>query len=294
MLEIETQIKISPLREFWYYFRQNYGALFGLGIISGFIFLALFADVLSTHHPSEMNGDALKLPPAWSADGQWEYLLGTDDMGRDQWSRLLYGSRVSLGIGFLVVLVSALIGSILGMTAGFFGGIWDRIVLQLIDVLMTLPSILLAIVVVSIVGPTLLNTILAVAIVSIPGFTRLMRATTMSEKMKQHVTASKSFGASPIRLICHNIFPNCLAPLIIQAALGFSEGILAAAALGFLGLGAQAPTPEWGTMLADSRAFIESSPWLVTLPGLCILLVVLGFNLLGDGLRDSFDPRLRQ
>jgi ABC-type dipeptide/oligopeptide/nickel transport system permease subunit len=162
------------------------------------------------------------------------------------------------------------------------------------DIQLALPSILLAMVVVSVLGPNLLNTIVAVSIVELPKFARLVRASVLTEKGKQYVVASRSFGAGPLRQMFVNILPNCMAPLIVQATLGFSDGILNAAALGFLGLGAQPPTPEWGTMLADSRPFIESQPSLVTLPGLCILVVVLAFNLLGDGLRDAFDPRLRK
>jgi ABC-type dipeptide/oligopeptide/nickel transport system permease subunit len=215
-------------------------------------------------------------------------------VGRDLLSRLIGGARISLGIGFLVVLLSASIGTFLGLLAGYFGGKLDQVIMRLVDIRMALPSMLLAIVVVAILGPGLANTIIAVSTASLPSFIRLVRASVLAEKSKPYVTASQTFGASHMRQMFINILPNCMAPLIVQASLGFSDGILDAAALGFLGLGAQPPTPEWGTMLADSRAFIESNPWLVTLPGLCILLIVLGFNLFGDGLRDALDPRLKK
>lgn len=284
----------SSLKEFWYFFKQNRGAVTGLWIIIFFVLLALLAPILPIHDPTQVFGDSLRLPPFWSDTGSLRFPLGTDDVGRDLLARLIYGARVSLGIGFLVVFFSLVIGTVLGLVAGYFGSWLDKLVMRIVDILMSLPSILLAIVVVSILGPNLMNAIIAVSIVQIPSFVRLVRASVISEKNKQYVIASKTFGAKTFRVLFINIFPNCLAPLIVQASLGFSNGILDAAALGFLGLGAQPPTAEWGTMLADARPFIESLPWLVTLPGLCILLVVLGFNLFGDGLRDAFDPRLKK
>jgi ABC-type dipeptide/oligopeptide/nickel transport system permease subunit len=284
---------MTPFQEFWYFFRQNRGAVIGLVLIVAFILVAIFAPILAPYSESEIFADALSLPPSFSG-GISKFILGTDDVGRDVLSRLIYGARISLGIGFLVVTVSASIGTALGLLAGYFGGVLDKFLMRTCDVLMALPSILLAIVVVSVLGPSLLNSIVAVSIVAIPNFIRLVRASVLSEKEKQYVTAARSFGSGHFRLLVINIFPNCMAPLIVQSTLGFSDGILNAAALGFLGLGAQPPTAEWGTMLADSRQFIESSPWLVTLPGLCILIVVLAFNVFGDGLRDAFDPRLKK
>ncbi len=268
---------------------HNRGALIGLAIVLFFTVCALLAGFIAPYDPTSMKGDALTLPP-----GSVGHLLGTDDLGRDTLSRLLYGSRLSLIIGACVVVLSATIGTLLGLIAGFFGGFVDRLIMRVIDILMSLPSILLAIVVVSVLGPGITNAIIAVAVVSIPSFTRIVRGSVLAEKSKEYVTASISFGASPWRTLFKEVFPNCVAPLIVQATLGFSDGILNAAALGFLGLGAEPPTPEWGTMLADSRAYIESAPWLMTLPGVCILAIVLGFNLFGDGLRDALDPRLKR
>jgi ABC-type dipeptide/oligopeptide/nickel transport system permease subunit len=280
--------------DFWFHFKKNRGAVAGLILIGLFLIVAVLGPWLAPHDPTVLFPDMIRKAPIWSADGVAAHFLGTDDVGRDVLSRLIFGARVSLGVGFLVVVISLSLGILIGLISGYFGGWIDRIFLRLIDILMTLPSILLAIVVVSILGPSLVNAILAVSIVEIPKFARLVRASVMTEKNKPYVTAVRSFGAGHFRVLVLNIFPNCLAPLIVQASLGFSDGILNAAALGFLGLGAQPPTPEWGTMLADSRAFIESAPSLVALPGICILLVVLGFNLLGDGLRDAFDPRLKR
>lgn len=282
------------LVEFWHHFKQNRGAVAGLALIIAFVVIAILAPLLAPYDPTLLQQDALRLPPVWSDGGSWQYALGTDDVGRDILSRLIHGARISMGIGFAVVVLSLTSGLFLGLFAGYYGGIIDRLIMRFIDILMAFPSILLAITVVSVMGPGISNAIIAVAIVAIPNFTRIVRASVMAERKKQYVMASKTFGASDLRIMLFEILPNCLAPLIVQATLGFSDGILNAAALGFLGLGAQAPTPEWGTMLADSRPFIESSPWMVTLPGLCILFSVLGFNLFGDGLRDALDPRLKK
>ena len=292
--EEKTEEYISPWKENWFFFKQNRGAVIGLGIMLLFVLISLFGPLISPHDPTLLYPENLRTAPFWSENYVSGHFLGTDDVGRDLLSRLIYGARVSMGIGLLVVIFSASIGTTFGLISGYFGGWVDKTIMRVVDIVMSLPSILLAIVVVSILGPSLLNTIFAVSIVSIPSFVRLVRASVLQEKNRQYVTASKSFGSSHFRILVLNIFPNCIAPLIVQGTLGFSNAILDAAALGFLGLGAQPPTPEWGTMLADARPFIESSPWLVTLPGLCILTVVLAFNLLGDGLRDALDPRLKK
>jgi dipeptide transport system permease protein len=271
---------------------DNRGAVISLGFLCIWILLALLAPFLPMHAPADVfQGQQLK-PPIWTAGGEWAFPFGTDDLGRDLMSRLLFGSRISLGFGFLCVVVSVLIGGALGLTAGFFGGWWDRFVLRMMDILMALPSLLLAIVVVAVLGPSLWNALWAVTLVALPGFVRITRASVLAEREKEYVQASRAFGAGSVRQMLVTILPNCLAPMIVQASLGFSDGILNMAALGFLGLGAQPPTPEWGVMLSDSKAFMETAGWLVTWPGLCILSVVLAFNLLGDGLRDAFDPKI--
>jgi len=284
----------SAFGEFWYFFSRNRGAVIGLAIVVTFTLIGLAAPWIAPYDPSLIHDNALVLPPFWSEGSHPNFWLGTDDVGRDLLSRLIYGARVSMIVGFMVVVVSLSIGTLLGLIAGYVGGWVDTIVMRAVDILMSLPSILLAIVVVTVLGQNLMNAILAVSVTVIPGFVRLVRAQVMVEKNKQYVVASRSFGAGSLRQIFINILPNCMAPVIVQGTLGFSDGILNVAALGFLGLGAQPPTAEWGTMLSDARSFIESAPWLVTLPGLCILILVLGFNLLGDGLRDALDPRLKK
>lgn len=279
--------------EVFFELKKNKGALVGLSIISFFTLLAITGPLIAPFSESELSTHLL-VDPFWGEKSDVNHLLGTDDVGRDTLSRLIFGSRISLFIGIFVTLISGTIGTLLGLTAGYFGGLVDRSIMRGIDILMALPSILLAIVVVSILGPGLVNAIIAVAIVSIPSFTRIVRAGVIEEKHKQYVQAAKTFGTPTYEIIFKEILPNCAAPLIIQTTLCFSDGILNAAALSFLGLGAQPPTAEWGIMLSDARSLIESSPWLVTLPGLCILIVVLSFNLLGDGLRDALDPRLKK
>lgn len=282
------------IREFWYSFSQNRGAVVGLVLVFLFTLVALLAPVLAPYDPTLIHENAFTQPPIWNAAGSAKFILGTDDVGRDLLSRLIYGAQVSMAVGFMVVVFSLTIGVLLGLLAGYAGGWVDTVVMRAMDILMALPSILLAIVVVTILGQNLTNAIIAVGVVVIPNFVRLVRAQVLVEKNRQYVVASQSFGAGPFRQVFSNILPNCMAPVIVQGTLGFSDGILNVAALGFLGLGAKPPTAEWGTMLSDARSFIESAPYLVTLPGLCILVVVLAFNLLGDGLRDALDPRLKK
>ncbi len=280
--------------ELFFELKKNKGALIGIIIIIFASLIAILAPVLAPHDPTNIYTESLRLPPSFVAGGSQPFIFGTDDLGRDLLSRLIYGSRISLSVGFMVVILSLTTGTFLGVIAGFYGGIIDKTIMRLTDLIMSLPSILFAIVIVAVLGPGITNAIVAVSIVAIPNFVRIIRAQVMIEKSKQYVAASRLFGASSFRLMFIEILPNCMAPLIVQASLGFSDGILNCAALGFLGLGAQAPMSEWGTMLSDARSFIESSPWMVTLPGICILVVVLSFNLLGDGLRDALDPRLKK
>lgn len=272
--------------------KKNKGAFAGLVLILFFIFLALFAPLLSPFAPEQVIEGALRLPPH-SHFQEHYFIFGTDDIGRDLFTRLLYGSRISLLVGLSVVALAASLGTCLGLISGYFGGWTDRVISSAMDFIMALPSVLFAIVIVAVLGPGLANAIVAVSIVALPNFVRLIRAQVLAEKNKQYVQAARLYGSSHARILFNEILPNCMAPLIVQGSLGFSDGILNCAALGFLGLGAQAPTPEWGTMLSDARSFLESSPWMVNLPGLCILIVVLSFNLLGDGLRDALDPRLK-
>jgi dipeptide transport system permease protein len=280
--------------EFWRYYRENRGAVIGLVIVSIVIFIAIFANFLAPHDPFEQFRGFTKLPPVWAEGGSWTYPLGTDPLGRDMLSRLMYGSRISLFIGLSVMTVSMITGVALGLAAAWFGGFIDVIILRIMDLIMSIPSLVLAILIVAIIGPNLTNTIVAVTIVYLPRYVRLVRASALSELSKDYVTAAKVAGVGPWRLMLVTVLPNCLPPLIVQAALGVSDAILEAAGLGFLGLGAQPPTPEWGTMLADARDLITSHPWVMALPGIAILITVLAINLMGDGLRDALDPRLKK
>ena len=221
-------------------------------------------------------------------------MLGTDGDGHDTLSRLIFGARVSLFIGLSVMCVSFVVGVTLGLAAAMAGPVFDVAITRLMDLIMAVPSLVLAVLVVAVLGPSLANTIIAVTIVYLPAYVRLARASALGELNKDYVTAARVVGVGPLRLAASTVLPNCLAPLIVQAALGVSSAILEAAALGFLGLGAQPPTPEWGAMLANSREFIRSDPWIVALPGLAILITVLAINLTGDGLRDALDPKMRR
>ncbi|RDE73603.1 ABC transporter permease subunit [Haemophilus sputorum] len=284
----------TPLQEFWHYFCQNRGAVIGLTFIAIVLFAAIFAGWVAPYDPIEQNRTALLLPPAWLEGGNASYLLGTDDIGRDMLSRIIYGARLSVFIGLIIVLLSCVLGVILGVLAGYYGGIIDILIMRFVDIMLAIPSLLLTIGVVTILGPSLMNAAIAIAIVSIPSYVRLTRASVMSEKNRDYVVASRVAGAGVLRLMFIVILPNCLAPLIVQMTMGISNAILELAALGFLGIGAQPPTPELGTMLAESRGFMQSANWLVTIPGLAILSLVLAFNLMGDGLRDALDPKLKQ
>jgi dipeptide transport system permease protein len=284
----------SPLRAFWDSFSQNRGAVGGLLVLIGVVVLAIFAEFIAPYSSIEQFRAFSKLPPAWVEGGNWAFPLGTDALGRDMLSRLIFGARISLFIGIAVMVVSVIAGVSLGLVAAFLGGFVDSLIMRVMDLILSIPSLVLAILVVSILGPSLPNTIVAVSVVYLPNYVRLVRASALGEFSKDYVIAAKVAGVGPLRLMFVTVLPNCLAPLIVQAALGVSNAILEAAALGFLGLGAQPPTPEWGSMLADSREFIRSNPWIVTLPGLAILISVVSINLFGDGLRDALDPKLRR
>jgi dipeptide transport system permease protein len=284
----------GPSRELWRAYAQSRGALIGLALVVLLALLALTADVVAPHPPNEQYREFTLTPPAWQAGGTTRFLLGTDPVGRDILSRLIHGTRLSLAIGFISVAISLAFGIALGLVAGYVRGLTETVIMRLMDVMLSLPSLLLAIAVVAILGPGLANAMYAIAIVLLPHYVRLTRAAVIAEARREYVTSSRIAGAGPLRLMVATILPNCLAPLIVQATLGFSNAILDAAALGFLGLGAQPPTPEWGSMLASALEFIQRAPWVVTFPGLAILITVLAFNLMGDGLRDALDPKLKR
>ena len=290
----DAAIRRRMLAEFWFYFSQNRGAVLGLLVFVALVLVALFAPVIAPHSPSQQFRDALLVPPVWQEGGRPEFLLGTDAVGRDMLSRLIHGARYSLFIGIVVVSIALLGGVVIGLLAGYFGGWVDAVIMRVMDVILAFPSLLLALVLVAVLGPGLPNAMIAIAIVYQPHFARLTRAAVMGEMRRDYVTAARVAGAGNTRLMFKTILPNCLAPLIVQATLSFSSAVLDAAALGFLGMGAQPPSPEWGTMLAEAREFILRAWWVVTFPGLAILVSVLAINLMGDGLRDALDPKLKR
>jgi dipeptide transport system permease protein len=295
--EIEPVVAVgtrAALAEFWHYFRENRGALIGLWVFVALVILAIFAPLIAPHDPTQQIRDAFLVPPSWEDGGRPEYLLGTDAVGRDILSRLIYGARFSLFIGLMVVTIALTGGIIVDLVAEFFGGWVDTVIMRVMDVILAFPSLLLALVLVAILGPGLMNAMIAIALVLQPHFARLTRGAVLSELPKEYVMASRVAGAGKLRMMFRTILPNCLAPLIVQGTLSFSNAILDAAALGFLGMGAQPPTPEWGTMLAEAREFILRAWWVVTFPGLAILITVLAINLMGDGLRDALDPKLKR
>jgi len=284
----------GPWREFWLSFSRSRGAMIGLGLVVALLLLAVFAEVVAPHPPNEQYRESFLTPPAWAEGGSMRFILGTDPVGRDILSRIIYGTRLSLLIGLISVVISLSLGVVLGLVAGYFRGLTETVIMRMMDVMLALPSLLLAIAVVAILGPGLANAMYAIAIVLLPHYVRLARAAVIGEAGKEYVASSRIAGAGTMRIMFNTILPNCTAPLIVQATLGFSTAILDAAALGFLGLGAQPPTPEWVSMLASALEFIQRAPWVVTFPGLAILITVLAFNLMGDGLRDALDPKLKR
>lgn len=287
------------------YLSRNRSAVIGMIIIAMLILVAVFASVIATYDPLlpmiGQPGHTGRLPArppcihllGCSAD-EPEHYLGLDLNARDIFSRLVYGSRVSLVVGFSSVMFAIVVGTLMGMFSGFFGGWVDNVIMRLMDVLLAFPSLLLAIVIVTVLGPGLQNALLAISIVSIPVYARLARAQVLSVKEYEYITAVRALGASPIRILFFHIFPNSLTPLIVQGTLGIGTAVLDAAALSFIGLGAQPPTPEWGAMLSEARSYVFTAPHMVFFPGFAIMLTVLGFNLLGDGMRDALDPRLNR
>lgn len=282
----------SPLAEFWLAFSKNKGAVVGLAFMLLVAALAIFAPWVAPHDPIEQYRDHFLQPPFWSG-GTTQFWFGTDELGRDILSRLIHGARLSLLVGLVSVLLALLPGVTLGLLAAFSGKLLDGLIMRLMDIMMALPALLLAVAIIAILGPGLTNAMLAIALVSLPAYVRLSRASAMTELSRDYVTAARLSGAGQLRLMFVTVLPNCMAPLIVHATMSFSSAILEISALGFLGLGVQPPLPEWGTMLASARDYIERAWWVVTLPGLTILLSVLAINLMGDGLRDALDPKLK-
>ncbi|KMY50984.1 ABC transporter permease [Peribacillus loiseleuriae] len=285
--QLQQEEASSPWREGWKSFKKNKVALIGAGIVLFFVIIAIFAPLLAPYGVNDQELSIRNTPPSF------EHWFGTDDFGRDIFSRVLYGARISLWVGLVSVAGSVILGCFLGIIAGYYGRWIDTLISRIFDIMLAFPSILLAIAVVAVLGPSLQNALIAIAIINIPNFGRLIRSKVLSVKQEEYIMAARAVGMSDGRILFHHVLPNSSAPIIVQATLAIATAIIEAAALGFLGMGAQPPQAEWGKMLADSRQYIIQAPWTVLFPGLAIMLTVLGFNLMGDGLRDALDPKMK-
>ena len=266
---------------------KNKMSLVGGSIVFIYIILAVLAPLISPYDPYEIDLVNKLQPPSP------DHIMGTDDKGRDIFSRILYGSQLSLAVGFVSVFIGALFGIVLGIISGYYGGWVDTIIMRFIDVLLAFPGLLLALAIVSALGPSLINVMIAVGVFSIPTFARIVRGSTLSVKKMEYIDAIRVLGASDLKIIFVHILPNIMSPIIVQGTLRLATSILSVAGLSFLGMGAQPPTPEWGAMLSDGRDFLFTAPHIALFPGIAIALIVLGFNLFGDGLRDALDPRMK-
>lgn len=286
--QLDTPKSDSEIRQVWRHLRKNRMAMIGLAILFIFLITSIFAPYLTPHDPVKLDLINAVQPPSS------ENLMGTDWQGRDVFSRILHGGRISLAIGFITVIIGLGVGIPVGTLSGYFGGKLDLFVQRLIDIMLAFPGILLAIVVVAILGVGVEQVMIAVGISTIPIYTRLVRGSVLSVKEEGYITAAKGLGIGDARIVVRHILPNCLGPIIVMSTFRIATSILWAAGLGFLGLGAQPPDPEWGAMLSRGREYMRAAPYLTTFPGMAIFLLVLGFNLIGDGLRDALDPRSRR
>lgn len=280
-------ISQTSFKAIWSELKKNKRAMLGLGFIVIIVFAALFADVIAPFGMTEQNlANSLQKPSL-------THFMGTDDLGRDVFSRILYGSRVSLTIGLSAVLIALSVGGLLGLVAGYYGGKFDSLIMRFSDILLSIPSTLLAIAIVASFGSSLTNLILAIGVSNIPIYARVVRSAVLSIREKQFLEASNALGVSDFKIIVRHIIPNILSPIIVQATMGVASAILSAAGLGFIGLGIEASVAEWGTMLSYGRQYIRTHAFLTIFPGVAIMLTILSFNLLGDGIRDALDPKLR-
>ena len=282
--------KRGQFNEIWRRLKKNRMAMIGLGIVVFLVLISIFADLLFDYNAVVIKQNTsirLQTPSA----AHW---LGTDEFGRDILARLVHGSRVSLSVGVVAVSIALLIGGSLGAIAGFYGGKIDNVIMRIMDIFLAVPSLLLSITIVSALGPSIFNLMLAIAISSVPGYARIVRASVLTVKDQEFVEAAKCIGANNFEIISSHILPNCMAPIIVQVSLKVASAILSTSGLSFLGLGVKAPTPEWGAMLSGGRAYLRNAPHLTVFPGIAIIITILSLNLLGDGLRDALDPKLKK
>jgi peptide/nickel transport system permease protein len=268
--------------------RRSHTAMFGMGIACLVFLVAALADAIAPYGYADMHPEDMLQAPSWT------YLLGTDQMGRDMLSRIIYGSRISIYVGVVSTIFGALMGIPLGIVAAYYGGVIDNVIMRLIDIWVAFPNILLALVISVILGPSVTNVVIALAIVRVPTQARVVRGTALSVKENDYVQAARAVGVKDFRILLRHILPNCMAPVIVLGTLEVATAIILEAALSFLGLGTQPPTPSWGWDLRANVVFIEDNPWIAIFPGMAICITVLGFNMFGDGLRDALDPRLKQ
>ena len=282
--------KRSQFEEVWRRLKKNKMAMIGLAIVVFLVLLAVFADFLFDYEQVVIKQNTAIRLQGPSA----EHWFGTDEFGRDILARLVHGGRISLVVGVIAVGIALTIGGTLGAISGFFGGKVDMLISRAMDILLAVPSLLLSITIVSALGPSIINLMIAIAVSSVPGYARIVRSSVMTVRDNEFVEAAKAIGANDAQIIASHILPNCLAPIIVQVSLKVASAILSTSGLSFLGLGVKAPTPEWGSMLSGGRAYLRNAPHLTVFPGLCIMLTILSMNLLGDGLRDALDPKLKQ
>ena len=282
---------MSPYKRALQSFFRHRSGMIGLAVILALVIVAAAAPWLAPVDPYQQDAALKFVPPIWHHGGRWPHLLGTDILGRDLCARLIYGARLSLVIGFISVLVGAAVGVPLGMISGYVGGLVDQAVMRIIDLMLAFPSVLLAVCIVAILGPSLENAMVAIGIVAIPTYARIVRASVLTEKEREYVTADVALGRSRRKILFSAILPNVVSPLLVTATLNFAGAVLDAAGLSFIGLGAQPPTPEWGALLFEGKAYVFNALWLILYPGFAILFTVIGINLFGDALRDVLDPK---
>ncbi|MEG0768240.1 MAG: ABC transporter permease [Clostridia bacterium] len=284
-----TTKKQSQLKQIWKQFRKNKAAMVGLVIISLLLLIAIFADIIVDYDTvviAQNSSERMQAP----SGAHW---FGTDNYGRDIFARVIHGARMSLTIGIVTTIISVFFGGVLGALAGFYGGKVDNIISRVMDALICIPATLMALCIIAALGTGLVNIMIAITVSQIPGFTRLIRSVIMTLRDQDYIEAARSCGTSDFRIITKHIIPNALGPIIVQGTMAMADMILTAAGLGFLGMGIAPPAPEWGTMLSEGREFIRTAPYIITFPGVAIVLTALSFNMLGDGLRDALDPRLK-